>query len=63
LHLESDFYTFLEDRLSRRLKEGTHRELLRRVIRWYREGGSKQVTKELRDQIILILGGLSLDVE
>lgn len=59
----SDLYTLLEDRLSLRLKDSSHRELLRQVIQWYREGGSKRVANELKVRVALILGGLSPDVE
>ncbi|MEM2906126.1 MAG: hypothetical protein QW057_01610 [Candidatus Bathyarchaeia archaeon] len=57
----TEFYAALEDRLSRRLRDPAHRELLRQVLQWYREGGSKQVTSETKERVTLILGGLSPD--
>jgi len=61
--MRSDFYAMLEDRLSHRLMDTAHRELLKQVLQWYREGGSKQVTSEVRQRVTLILGGLNPDAE
>lgn len=58
-----DFYQLLEERLTLRLEESEHKALLKEILNWYREGGSKQVTARLLERVTLILQGLSEDVE
>jgi hypothetical protein len=58
-----DFYQLLEERLALRLEKSEHRVLMKEVLTWYKEGGSKQVKARLLDRVTLILQGLSEDVE
>jgi len=58
-----DFYQLLEERLALRLEESEHKALLKEVLNWYKEGGSKQVKASLLDRVTTILQGLSEDVE
>jgi len=58
-----DFYELLEERLTLRLEESEHKALLKEILDWYKEGGSKQVKSKLLERATLILQGLSEDVE
>jgi len=58
-----DFYELLGERLSLRLEESEHKTLLKEILDWYKEGGSKQVKSKLLERATLILQGLSEDVE
>ncbi|TET25959.1 MAG: hypothetical protein E3J73_05335 [Candidatus Bathyarchaeum sp.] len=60
---EKDFYQLLEEKLTLRLEENEHKALLKEILGWYKEGGSKQVKARLLDRVTLILRGLSEDVE
>jgi len=61
--MAKDFYQLLEERLVLRLEDSEHKALLKEVLTWYKEGGSKQVKARLLDRVTLILQGLSEDVE
>jgi len=58
-----NFYQLLEEKLTLRLQESEHKALLKEILGWYKEGGSKQVKARLLDRLTLILRGLSEDVE
>jgi len=58
-----DFYQLLQERLALRLEKSEHKALLKEVLNWYKEGGSRQVKARLLDRVTLILQGLSEDVE
>ena len=58
-----DFYQLLAERLTLRLEESEHKVLLKEILNWYKEGGSKQVKTRLLERVTLILQGLSEDVE
>ena len=58
-----DFYQLLEERLALRLEESEHKALLKEILNWYKEGGSKQVKARLLERVTLILQGLSEDVQ
>lgn len=60
---EKDFYQLLEEKLTLRLQESEHKALLKEILDWYKEGGSKQVKTRLLDRVTLILRGLSENVE
>lgn len=59
----NDFYQLLEERLALRLEESEHKALLKEILNWYKEGGSKQVKSRLLERVTLILQGLSEDVK
>jgi hypothetical protein len=61
--MAKDFYQLLEEKLTQRLWESKHEALLKEILSWYKEGGSKQVRARLLDRVTLILQGLSKDVE
>jgi len=58
-----DFYQLLEEKLTMRLNESEHKALLKEILNWYKEGGSKQVKAKLLDRVTLILEGLSENVK
>lgn len=60
---ENDFHQMLVEKLASRLEEKEHESLLKEILEWYEEGGSKQVETRLRDRIDLLLHGVSTDVE
>ena len=61
--MDRDFYTLLEEKLSLRLENSEHKDLLKQILQWYKEGGLKRVETELIENITLILEGLSDDVK
>lgn len=58
-----DFYQLLGERLTLRLEESEHEDLLKEILNWYKEGGSKHVKSRLLERVTLILQGLSEDVK
>ena len=58
-----NFYQLLEEKLTLRLEESEHKALLKEILNWYKEGGSKQVKAKLLDRVTLILEGLSENVK
>jgi len=59
----NDFYELLGERLTLRLEESEHKALLKEILDWCKEGGSKQVKSRLLERITLVLQGLSEDVK
>ena len=53
------FYQLLEEKLTMRLNEREHKALLKEILHWYKEGGSKQVKTRLLERVTLILEGLN----
>jgi len=58
-----NLYQLLEEKLTLRLEESEHKALLKEILNWYKEGGSKQVKAKLLDRVTLILEGLSENVK
>jgi len=63
LKMSRNLYSFLLEKLSARLPDAEHRVLLKKVLGWYLDDGSKILKAKLEDQISSILQGWDENVE
>jgi len=61
--MSKNLYSLLFEKLSARIPDAEHRVLLKNVLEWYVEGGSKLVKTKLDDQVSSILQGWEENAE
>jgi hypothetical protein len=55
--MSRNLYSFLLEKLSARLPDAEHRALLKKLLEWYMDDGSKFLKVKLEEQISSILQG------
>ena len=63
LKVSRNLHSFLLEKLSARIPDAEHRVLLKKVLEWYMDNGSKFLKVKLEDQISSILQGWDENAE